>query len=549
MVVGKLGVATSEDVEKVVRDGSLKRALGGKTNMASHVLRFIELGRWSSHHACPQESVVQSSVLEGVPLVYAAWIAHRLLQELRRIPGVLDASTTGALRRCCEIVPSVDIILCSEKPKRTARQILAASRSAVLFDPGHADPVHVDPSYAAPVHATPAHAGPSPSSSTGARSSEAAPPQPRLGTESLLPDPAPGSAVLVTLVVGGVKGRIYVADPGLFPGYLQKTTGSPGHNRQLEMLARERGISMDSGILVHLATGKKLALRDEAELYRELGLPFIPPEFREGADEIDAARRGRLSSVLQPSDVRGDLHVHTNWSDGLDSIDAMAEEALRRGYEYVAICDHTAYHSSANGLSRERLLSEWAAIDEARRRFPSLTIMKGVEVDILPDGRLDLSDDVLQAADIVLASVHDQAGQSREDLTCRILKAMENPHVDILAHPTGRRIGCFNYSVDVDAILDSARRTGVALEINCAPDRFDIDERLASKCNAAGVMTAIGSDSHSTGEMSLLDFGVVVARRAHDARSNVLNAMTAKEILAWLAARGIRAAGGSTGGR
>lgn len=525
LIVEKLQVSTDEDVEKAARDGSMKHALGGKANMASHVLRFIELGRWRSGDARPQESAAPVPVLEGVPLVYAAWVAQRLLARIMGIPGVTASSATGALRRGCEIVPSVDLILCADDPERTARRILAESRTGALVPRTSADP---EPGRVLPLHDSPA------------RPNLARTSQPRHSSR-------PSLVTLVTLRVGGAKSRIYVTDSASFSGLLQSTTGSPEHNRQLEAVARERGLLMDSGALVHLGSGKTVPVRDETQLYCELGLPFIPPEFREGADEIDAARRGKLSAVLQPGDVRGDVHVHTDWSDGLDSVDAVAEQALRRGYEYVAICDHTAHHSSANGLSPERLLREWAAIEEARRRFPSLTIMKGVEVDILPDGSLDLCDDLLQAADIVLASVHDNASRGPEELTRRLVRAMENPNVDILAHPTGRKIGWSGYGVDVDAVLDAARKNGVALEINCAPDRFDIDERLASRCDAAGIMTAIGSDSHSTGEMSLLDFGVTVARRGRNAKTTVLNTMTAEELSTWLSVRGTR--GGRGGAR
>jgi DNA polymerase (family 10) len=207
---------------------------------------------------------------------------------------------------------------------------------------------------------------------------------------------------------------------------------------------------------------------------------------------------------------------------------------MRRGYGYVAVSDHTAYHSTAHGLSAKRLLAQWDAIEALQRRCPSIAILKSAEVDILPDGTLDMSDDVLHKADIVLASVHKHLDMEPRALTRRLIRAMENPHVDVLAHPTGRSIGLSDYRVDVDELTCAAARLKVGLEINCAPDRLDIDERLARRCNDLCIALAIGSDAHSVGEMDQFGLGVGVARRARCTSHSILNTRSPQELRAWL---------------
>jgi DNA polymerase (family 10) len=212
----------------------------------------------------------------------------------------------------------------------------------------------------------------------------------------------------------------------------------------------------------------------------------------------------------------------------------MVAEAIRRGCSYVAVSDHTAYHVAANGLSAEQLLAQWEAIDRLQRRYPSIVILKGAEVDILPDGTLDISDDILQRADIVMASVHRHSDMEPRALTRRLIRAMENPLVNVLAHPTGRSIGQSDYRVDVEELLCTAARLGVALEINCAPNRLDLDERLARRCDDLGIALAIGSDAHSVGEMDQFSLGVGVARRARCTSHSILNARSSQELRAWL---------------
>lgn len=304
---------------------------------------------------------------------------------------------------------------------------------------------------------------------------------------------------------------------------LQYFTGSKQHSIAVRRLAQERGLKLNEyGVF----RGKRrVAGRTEEEVYAAVGLPWIPPELREGRDEIELARAGRVPKLIELADIQGDLHMHTTATDGRSSIADMIEAAKARGYKYIAITDHSKRVTMAKGLDARRLRKHWADIEEAAAGVKGITVLKGVEMDILEDGSLDLSDDVLKDADWVLASIHYGQNQSAEQITRRIVNAIRCPHVDAIAHPTGRLIGKRKaYEVNLGEVFKAAADYGCLLELNSQPSRLDLDEVALAAAKAAGVGIVLGTDAHSTEELRFMEFGVYQARRAGLEAHDVINA-------------------------
>jgi DNA polymerase (family 10) len=325
--------------------------------------------------------------------------------------------------------------------------------------------------------------------------------------------------------------RLHVVAPGEWGPALQRTTGSAAHNAQLE----ERASSLVEAPGRHQ---EGVGAPGEEAVYARLGLPLIPPELREGRGEIAAALTGRLPHLIRLADVRGDLHMHTTWSDGKHSVEEMAREALRLGREYIAIADHSQSLGVARGLTLERLEEqrrEIAAVDEA---LPGIRLLSSVELDILSDGSLDYPDEVLARFDFVTASLHSGFGQPGERLTQRVLTAMGSRHVDAIGHLTGRILGRRDpLELDVEAILRRAAETGTALEINAWPNRLDLNEEHARRAKELGVRLVINTDSHSADQLAYLHYGVEVARRAWLEPQDVLNTLPLERLLAYLEGR------------
>ncbi len=305
-------------------------------------------------------------------------------------------------------------------------------------------------------------------------------------------------------------------------------TGSKDHNIKLRGMAKDRGQKISEyGIFKGT---KRLAGKTEEDVYRVLGLPWIPPEMREDRGEIELALEGRLPAIVDAKDIRGDLHVHTNASDGTMTLGEVAERAKALGYAYVAICDHSRSVKYAHGLSLERLSNQMREIDRLNRGEKGFRLLKGSEVDILADGSLDLPDEVLAKLDFVVAAVH---SGFRKNVTARMLKAMENPFVTTIAHPTGRLIsGREGYDVDIDKVLNGAKKHGKALELNAYFDRLDLDDRNLMKAREMGVRISIGTDTHGPGGLEMMRFGVGVARRAWLGRRDILNCVDAATFIA-----------------
>jgi DNA polymerase (family 10) len=328
-----------------------------------------------------------------------------------------------------------------------------------------------------------------------------------------------------------------VVDADAFGAAWQYFTGSKEHNVALRARARDRGLSINEYGVTRLTTdttgkGASIAGRTEEEVYRAVGLPWIPPEIREGGDEIALAERDALPDLVTLADMRGDLHMHTTATDGEDTLADMVRAAVARGLRYIAITDHGQRVTMARGLDRKRLLHQWGEIDRLNESLaasgpPPLVVLKGIEVDMLEKGGLDLPDDVLEQADWVVASLHYGQGQPRERITARIVEALENPNVDVIGHPTGRLINRRPaYDVDIAAVIETAARTGTFLEINANPWRLDLDDRHAAAAKRAGVRLVISTDAHSTHGLDVMRCGVLQARRAGLTAADVVNTRT-----------------------
>lgn len=321
----------------------------------------------------------------------------------------------------------------------------------------------------------------------------------------------------------------------------QYFTGSKEHNVKLRARARERGLSINEyGVhrLVRSAAadeptkGAIVAGSTEEDVYAAVGLPWIPPEIREGGDELGLAERGELPDLVTLDDMRGDLHMHTTATDGEDTLLDMARAAIARGLRYIAITDHGQRVTMARGLDRTRLLQQWGEIDRLNESLadggrPPIVVLKGIEVDMLEKGGLDLPDAVLEQADWVVASLHYGQSQPRERITARIVEAIENPHVDVIGHPTGRLINRRPaYDVDIEAVIAAAARTGTFLEINANPWRLDLDDHHAAAARRAGVKLVISTDAHSIDGLDVMRCGILQARRAGLTAADVANTRT-----------------------
>jgi DNA polymerase (family 10) len=319
---------------------------------------------------------------------------------------------------------------------------------------------------------------------------------------------------------------------------LLRHTGSADHVAMLEQLARERGLQLTSRGLTDF-DGRERPADSESAIYAALGLPWIPPELRNGGDEIERARSGALPDLIERGDILGDLHMHTTWSDGRDSVAAMAAGAVALGYRYIAITDHSPSSAAVKNLQAEDIGRQAEEIARAREQYPQMAILHGCEVDILPDGRLDLPDKVLRRFDIVLASLHDRAGHSPQQLLRRYLGAMVHPLVTLITHPTNRSFPREEgYEMDYERLFEAAVETRTALEIDGSPSHIDLNAAMAARAAARGVTLAIDGDSHAAQQMSrFMAIAVLTARRGGVERRHVLNARQLPEIRALIAAK------------
>jgi len=405
-------------------------------------------------------------------------LAREIIQTLEKLPQVRKISMAGSLRRMRETVRDFDLLITSTKPAKVMGTFTSLPQVAEVL-------VHGE------TKATIRHRE-------------------------------------------GIQVDLRVVEPECFGAALQYFTGSKEHNIRVRELASRKGLKVSEYGVFNEATGKRLASATEEAVYKAIGLPYIPPELREDTGEVEAALEGRLPDLIELDDLRGDLHAHTNWSDGHHDLEALVEAAHRKGYEYVIVSDHSRSSTVAGGLSEEKLLEQIGKIRALNKKYTNFRILAGSECDILADGRLDFPDRVLAQLDIVLCAVHSRFKQARAEMTARIVKALSNPYVHILAHPTGRLIGERDpYDVDLEAVFAAAKQHGKAVEINAQPSRLDLNDHHARRAKELGVMLSIDTDTHFLDQLQNMTLGVATARRAWISKADVINTMPLGKLLAW----------------
>ncbi len=414
-----------------------------------------------------------------VPLGGALPVVEEILGDLNEIAGVRNLIPAGSLRRFKETIGDVDIMGTADDPEGVLQAFVQLPQ-----------------------------------------------------VEEIL---VQGTTKASVIVRDGLQVDLRMVEHDCFGSLLQYFTGSKDHNIVLRDRALRQGLSLSEYGITVLKSGEIEKFTSEEAFYGRIGLEYIPPELREGRNEIEEAEKGALPKLIEGSDIKGDLHVHTEWSDGHDSIEAMAAAARGRGYEYLAITDHSVGRGIAHGLSEERVRQQVAEIKELDRRLDGLRLFAGSEVDIRADGTLDYPDEVLGELDVVIAAVHSAMGQDSEKMTGRIIRALENPNVHILAHPTCRLLGIREpIDVDLEEVFRAAARTNTALEINAMPDRLDLKDIHVLRARELGVKLVIGTDAHSVGGLELMRFGVGVARRGWCQSEHILNTRPAGEVEAFL---------------
>jgi DNA polymerase (family 10) len=344
---------------------------------------------------------------------------------------------------------------------------------------------------------------------------------------------AAGTTKASVILQNGLQVDLRAIEPKYWGAALQYFTGSQAHNVHLRELAQKQGLSLSE---YGFKRGEgDIPCAEETEVYRTLGLQWIPPELREDRGEIEAARLGQLPNLAQRQDLCGDLHIHSNWSDGVNSLDELAQAAAEQGYEYLAISDHTQSLSIANGQSWERMLAQRQEMSRVQTHYPQLRLLQAAEVEIKADGKLDFPDEWLAQLDLVIASIHSGLRKEEEQITGRVVQAMRNPHVDIIGHPSGRLLGQREASaVNLETLIRIAAETGTILEINSMPNRLDLDDIHIRKAIEAGVKLAVNSDAHSTGGLQAILYGIATARRGWAQPQDIVNTWPLDKLLAFL---------------
>lgn len=323
-----------------------------------------------------------------------------------------------------------------------------------------------------------------------------------------------------------------IVDHRSYGTILQYFTGSKEHNVKLRGIALQKGYSLSEYSLTRLAGGEEEYFEREDDLYARLGMQYIPPELREDEGEIEAALRGEIPSLVETSDILGDLHVHSSWSDGRGGIVEMAAAAKARGYSYIGLCDHSPSVGIAGGLSPKRLREKIEAVHKANESLDGIVVLAGTEVDIRADGSLDYPDSLLAECDVVVAAIHMAQDQKAREINGRLMRAIGNEHVDIIAHPTGRIIGKRDpYDVDMQAVLEAAAEAGTIMEVNAHPSRLDLSDCWCRAAKGLGVKVAINSDAHSPEGLDVMPFGVLTARRGWLERGDVANALPLEDLM------------------
>ncbi|MEO8610639.1 MAG: DNA polymerase/3'-5' exonuclease PolX [Chloroflexota bacterium] len=425
------------------------------------------------------------------PLGDALPAAQKILDYVMTLPGVIEGAIAGSIRRGRPTIGDVDLLVASDEAAPIMDAFVAMESVARVL--GH---------------------GPTKSS---------------------------------VELHNGMQVDLRVLEKARWGTALNYFTGSQAHNIRMRELALEKRYSLNEHAFSPvddqnniIEDAPKILCATEEEVYATLGLPLIPPEIRENNGEIEAAQAGKLPNLVKLDDIQADLHMHTTWSDGTLSVREMAEEARKRGRKYIVITDHSQYSAIANGLSVERILQQQAEVRQADTEMgPDFRVFHGVEMDIRSDGTMDYPDEVLEKLDFVVASLHMSLRQPREQITQRILNAINNPHVDLIGHPRGQLIPDREPAdLDMDAVFEAAKQSGVALEINANPHRLDLEAQYARRAVELGILICIDTDAHAADQMDLMSYGVVTARRGWVEANSVINTWPVQRFIEWTKSRG-----------
>ena len=395
-------------------------------------------------------------------------LAERIVAELRVLPAVAECEIGGSLRRYAETAKDIDLVVATDDPRSVADRFSALEWVAEVE--------------------------------------------------------ARGDTKVACVAHDGTRVELRMVEPALFGNLLQHLSGSKDHNVALREAAVKAGLKVSEYGVEELATGEVLRTRDEAEVYRRLGMDWVPPELRENRGEIEAAREHRLPDLVTLDQIRGDLHSHTDWSDGKATLEEMVAAARAKGYAYLNVTDHSPAVGFGMGLDAGRLRRQIERVRELAATLSGFTLLVGAEVDILKDGSLDYSDQLMEELDVVVASLHASHRLSEADQTKRLCAAMENPHVDLIGHPTGRLIGRREpYAMDMEAVIAKAVETGTVLEVSAQPDRLDLRDGNVRMAVKAGAKLSIDTDAHSVAALDYMRFGVMNARRGWASAADVVN--------------------------
>jgi DNA polymerase (family 10) len=420
---------------------------------------------------------------ERLPIAFMLQVAGDVERQLREIPSVRRFSRAGSLRRMRETVKDLDYVIETEEPEQTAEALCSLAGVSEVVNKGETK-VTVEFAYHYDVQAD-----------------------------------------------------FRLVKPEAYATALHHFTGSKDHNVKMRQLAKEKGEKISEYGIEVAETGELLTFENESAFFGHFGLREIPPEVREGGEEIAAFEKE--VSLIAMEDMRADLHMHSTWSDGAYTIEEMAESARAMGYEYIAITDHSKSLVVAKGLDADQLARQREEIDRLNEKYDDLTILAGTEMDILADGRLDFEDEVLEKLDFVIASIHSSFTQSREKIMNRLKSAMFNPHVDLIAHPTGRVIGRRKgYDADVHKLIEWAKESDTALELNANPNRLDLSAEWVRNAQDAGVRLSINTDAHYKENLDYMNIGVSTARRGWIRPDTVINTMSLQQFRRFLHRKG-----------
>ena len=425
---------------------------------------------------------VWKSGRERMPLGAALPLAEAIRATLESLEETDQISLAGSVRRMRETVKDIDVLVTSKRPARVMEAFVALPNVAEVL--AHGD------------------------TKSSVRLRE------------------------------GIQADLRVVEPECFGAALQYFTGSKQHNIRVRELAQRQGLKVNEYGVFDEKTNRRVAGVTEEDTYQAVGLPLVPPEIREDAGEIEAALENRLPELVQLDDIRGDLQLHTTWSDGAHTLADLAAGARAKGYRYMAVTDHSKSATVAGGMGEAQVVQMIAAVRALNARLRGFRVLAGCEVDIRADGSLDFADEILAQLDLVQVSIHSRFKMGREDMTRRIVRAVQHPLVHILGHPTGRLIGeRAPYEVDIEAVLQAAKLGGVAVEINASPSRLDLNDLHARRAKDLGIPIAISTDAHAIPQLDYMRYGVAVARRAWLTPSDVLNTLPAPALAFWLKQR------------